>query len=217
MFDKIDNMSSKHNSLDMRSQASLMTESDDFENIENQINKSLGTLSKFKPILNKKQTILSGPFEKIEEQAREESPVKSQRTKEERDMAAATIRNSITAIPESPDGPDLNDPITDWSLYDIHYPPKYHGETPENTTVKNEIKGTDGKVQRIYNNSKKEVVFSNKVRRETFPDGYTIVYFTNGDVKQSYPDLKVVYFFFEAKTTQTTFPNGMQIFKFANK
>jgi centromere protein J len=32
-------------------------------------------------------------------------------------------------------------------------------------------------------NGKKEVIFANKVRRETFPDGYTVVYFTNEDVK----------------------------------
>ncbi len=32
---------------------------------------------------------------------------------------------------------------------------------------------------------------------------------------QTYPDGHVVYYFAEAKTTQTTYPNGMQVFKFA--
>ena len=50
-------------------------------------------------------------------------------------------------------------------------------------TVESEVKGADGKIQRIYLNGKKEVVFANKVRRETFVDGYTIVYFVNGDIK----------------------------------
>ena len=35
----------------------------------------------------------------------------------------------------------------------------------------------------MFANGKKEVIFSNGVRRETFPDGYTIVYFNNNDVK----------------------------------
>jgi hypothetical protein len=49
--------------------------------------------------------------------------------------------------------------------------------------VANEVIGADGKVQRVYLNGKKEVIFANKVRRETYPDGYTIVYFNNGDMK----------------------------------
>lgn len=37
--------------------------------------------------MNKKNTVINMPFERIEEQAREESPVKSQRTKEEKTLA----------------------------------------------------------------------------------------------------------------------------------
>jgi len=54
------------------------------------------------------------------------------------------------------------------------------------------------------------------VKREVFPDGYTIVYFNNNDIKQTYADSKVVYYFADAKTTQSTFPDGLQVFKFAN-
>lgn len=65
-------------------------------------------------------------------------------------------------------------------------------------------------------NGKKEVIFANKVRRETFSDGYTIVHFNNGDIKQTFPDQKIVYYFSEAQTIQSTFPDTMQVFKFAN-
>jgi hypothetical protein len=143
------------------------------------------------------------PFEKIEEQAREESPIKSQRTKA--DMTLARAINPIKQVQYA----ESSEPITDWSLYDLHYPREYHNDNSKNITVKNEVMGNDGKVQKIYENNKKEVVFSNKVRRETFPDGYTIVYFNNGDIKQTFPDQKVVYFFSEAQTTQTTFAGGM--------
>jgi len=46
-----------------------------------------------------------------------------------------------------------------------------------------------------------------------WPDGYTIVYFNNNDIKQTYPnETKVVYFFAQASTTQTTFDNGVKAF-----
>lgn len=44
-----------------------------------------------------------------------------------------------------------------------------------------------------------------------------IVYFANEDVKQTFPDGKVVYYFADARTTQTTFMDGLQVFKFANQ
>jgi centromere protein J len=46
-----------------------------------------------------------------------------------------------------------------------------------------EIKSQDGKVQRFYDNGKKEVIFSNGVKREVWPSGYSVVYFANNDVK----------------------------------
>ena len=73
----------------------------------------------------------------------------------------------------------------------------------------NEVTGADGKVQRMFLNGKKEVLFANKVRRETHQDGYTIVYFNNGDIKQTYPDQRIVYHFSEAQTTQTTLKEGL--------
>ena len=51
---------------------------------------------------------------------------------------------------------------------------------------------------------------------QIFPDGYTVVYFNNQDIKQTYPDGKVVYFFAEARTTQTTYTDNLQVFKFQN-
>jgi centromere protein J len=74
----------------------------------------------------------------------------------------------------------------------------------------------DGKVQKEFEDGHREVLFPNGVKREIYPDGYTVVYFTNKDIKQSFPDGKVIYFFAEANTQQTTFPDGQQLFKFAN-
>jgi len=101
--------------------------------------------------------------------------------------------------------------------FEMKMPERYHStKAHENITVQEQVVGHDGKVQRTYLNGKKEVIFSNGVRRETFPDGYTIVHFNNNDIKQTYPDQKVVYYFADAKTTQTTFADGLQVFKFSN-
>ena len=67
--------------------------------------------------------------------------------------------------------------------YEMKFPHHYHNKESPNTQVQDQIVGNDGKVQRTYMNGKKEVIFSNGVRRETFPDGYTIVYFNNNDIK----------------------------------
>ena len=43
-----------------------------------------------------------------------------------------------------------------------------------------------------------------------------MIYFNNGDMKQIHPDGKNVYFFKDANTVQTTYPNGLKVFKFKN-
>lgn len=40
-----------------------------------------------------------------------------------------------------------------------------------------------------------------------------VVYFSNNDIKQTFPNEdKVVYFFAEANTTQTTLKDGLKVF-----
>ena len=75
---------------------------------------------------------------------------------------------------------------------------------------------SDGKIINIYSNNKKEIIFQSGVRKEIYEDGYQIVHFMNGDIKQNYPDGKVIYFFNETQTTQTSYNNGLQVFQFNN-
>lgn len=63
--------------------------------------------------------------------------------------------------------------------FSLKFPKEYHSKTLQNQKVVEQYVGHDGKIQRIYQNSKKEVIFNNGVKRESFPDGYTIVYFNN--------------------------------------
>ncbi|OMJ83580.1 hypothetical protein SteCoe_15491 [Stentor coeruleus] len=74
----------------------------------------------------------------------------------------------------------------------------------------------ENKVQKIFEDGKREISFSNGVKKEIFPDGFIVVHFNNKDKKETYPDGKIIYYFFENKTIQTTLPDGMQLFQFAN-
>ena len=42
----------------------------------------------------------------------------------------------------------------------------------------------DGKMINIYEDDKREVLFTSGVKKQLFPDGYQVVYFTNKDIKQ---------------------------------
>ena len=51
---------------------------------------------------------------------------------------------------------------------------------------------SDGKIINIYSNNKLEVIFKSGVKKEIFEDGFQIVNFTNGDLKQIFPDGKII-------------------------
>ena len=96
--------------------------------------------------------------------------------------------------------------------YDFQIPEKYKNKAY--TLIK--TFETQEKKINIFNDNKKEIIFPSGVRKEIFKDGYQIVHFVNGDLKQTFPDGKSVYYFKEAKTVQTTFNNGVLVFKFGN-
>ena len=50
-----------------------------------------------------------------------------------------------------------------------------------------------------------------------FPNGYKVVTFENGDVKQTLPDETVIYFYTEYDITQISLPDGTEIYRFKNK
>ena len=96
--------------------------------------------------------------------------------------------------------------------YEFKIPEKYQNK---NYTLLKTLE-TDEKKIKFYTDNKKEVLFPSGVRKEIYNDGYQIVHFVNGDIKQNFPDGKSVYYFNEAKTVQTTFNNGVLVFKFNN-
>lgn len=100
------------------------------------------------------------------------------------------------------------------SQYEMVFLPLYHNNNIVNL-VGQEVT-QDGKIIKVYENGKKEVIFPSGLRKEIFSDGYQVTYFQNKDIKQLYPDQKEVYYFGLNQTVQTKFPDGLQVFKFAN-
>jgi len=99
--------------------------------------------------------------------------------------------------------------------YDFIIPDKY--KLMNNGKIIN-ILNSDGKIINIFENNKKEIIFQSGVRKEIFPDGYQLINFPNGDMKQKFvgDEEKVMYFYSETNTVQTSFKNGVNIFKFNN-
>jgi centromere protein J len=99
--------------------------------------------------------------------------------------------------------------------YDFIIPDKY--KLKNNGIIINSI-NTDGKIINIYENNKKEIIFQSGVRKEIFSDGYQLINFPNGDMKQKFvgEEEKVMYFYSETNTIQTSFKNGINVFKFNN-
>uniref|UniRef100_A0A8C4ZPY4 Centromere protein J C-terminal domain-containing protein n=1 Tax=Gadus morhua TaxID=8049 RepID=A0A8C4ZPY4_GADMO len=75
----------------------------------------------------------------------------------------------------------------------------------------------DGKTEQVLPCGGRLIVFANGTRKELSADGLaTTMTFFNGDTKQVMADQRVVYYYAEAQTTHTTFPNGMEILQFPN-
>lgn len=100
--------------------------------------------------------------------------------------------------------------------YKMVFLSQYHNDHPDNTIPIEESIGNKNKIQRLFRNGKKELIFHNGSKKQIYPDGYTILFFSNKDIKQTYPDGKSVYYFSEADTTQTTLLDGTKIFRFGN-
>ena len=98
--------------------------------------------------------------------------------------------------------------------YSLSFPEKYHGLTYK--LVKLE-KTKDGVTINYYNNNKKEMIYKNGNRKEIYGDEYQIIYFNNGDIKQTFPkENKQVYYFKEKEVVQTTLGDDCQIFRYQN-
>lgn len=69
--------------------------------------------------------------------------------------------------------------------------PKYHSASFKLINSKQE---TDGRIINYYSN-KTEVILNTGARREQYNDGYFVIWFENSDIRQHYPDGRILYYF----------------------
>lgn len=74
-----------------------------------------------------------------------------------------------------------------------------------------------GKYEMQFRSGKRVTVYPNGTSKKVYPDGSTVVYFNNGDIKKTFANNCIVYYYAAAFTTHTTFPNGLNMYEFANK
>ncbi|XP_012884075.1 PREDICTED: centromere protein J [Dipodomys ordii] len=103
-------------------------------------------------------------------------------------------------------------------LEPVHFPdPEYKKEENEKEEIQGEINHPDGKVEKVYKNGCRVILFPNGTRKEVSADGKSItVTFFNGDIKQVMPDDRVIYFYAAAQTTHTTYPEGLEVLHFSS-
>ena len=97
---------------------------------------------------------------------------------------------------------------------DLEFPKKYFDETNENHKIIKHKFELDGKIIKIFNSGKKEIVFPNATKKEIFPDGYTLVSYSNGDIKETIPNYKEIYYYKKDDVNQIVFSDGDKYIKY---
>ncbi|XP_075274809.1 centrosomal P4.1-associated protein isoform X11 [Opisthocomus hoazin] len=83
--------------------------------------------------------------------------------------------------------------------------------------VQRETAYPDGKVEKVLKNGCHLIFFPNGTCKKVGSDGKTLtITFFNGDVKQVMPDQTVIYYYADAKTTHTTYSDGLEVLQFSN-
>ncbi|NXW09624.1 CENPJ protein, partial [Fregetta grallaria] len=83
--------------------------------------------------------------------------------------------------------------------------------------IQRETAYPDGKVEKVLKNGCHLIFFPNGTWKKVGSDGKTVtITFFNGDVKQVMPDQTVIYYYADAKTTHTTYSDGLEVLHFSN-
>ncbi|XP_042299690.1 centromere protein J-like [Sceloporus undulatus] len=93
-----------------------------------------------------------------------------------------------------------------------------YNESQEDGKVKEKIEYPDGKVKQVFMDGRRITTYPNGTKMEISSDERTtVVTFYNGDIKKILPDQRVVYYYADAQTTRTIFPDGLEVLQFPNK
>ncbi|CAM4647136.1 unnamed protein product [Lepidochelys kempii] len=93
----------------------------------------------------------------------------------------------------------------------------YEESKKSDEEVREKIEYADGKVEEVLTDGRRIIIFRNGTKKEISADKrMTVVTFFNGDVKKIMPDQRVIYYYADAQTTHTTYPNGLELLQFPN-
>ncbi|PKU41537.1 centromere protein j-like [Limosa lapponica baueri] len=83
--------------------------------------------------------------------------------------------------------------------------------------VQEKIEHRDGKVEEVLTDGRRIITFRNGTKKEISADKrMTTISFFNGDVKKIMPDQTVIYYYADAQTTHTAYPDGLEVLQFPN-
>lgn len=94
------------------------------------------------------------------------------------------------------------------------FPSEFHSIDAENQDRIVSRDQIEGKRIKIFASGKKQISFPSGVIRESYPNGYQVIYFENCDVRQQWPDKRMVYYFAAQEITQTLLPSGIKVLYF---
>ncbi|NXH80917.1 CENPJ protein, partial [Edolisoma coerulescens] len=73
------------------------------------------------------------------------------------------------------------------------------------------------KVEEVLSDGRRILTFQDGTKKEISADKrMTTISFTNGDVKRIMPDQRVIYYYADAQTTHTAYPDGLEVLQFPN-
>uniref|UniRef100_A0A8C3DPS5 Centromere protein J C-terminal domain-containing protein n=1 Tax=Corvus moneduloides TaxID=1196302 RepID=A0A8C3DPS5_CORMO len=83
--------------------------------------------------------------------------------------------------------------------------------------VQEKIEYHDGKVEEVLSDGRRILTFRDGTKKEISADKrMTTISFSNGDVKKIMPDQRVIYYYADAQTTHTAYPDGLEVLQFSN-
>ncbi|CAM9932434.1 unnamed protein product [Bubo scandiacus] len=83
--------------------------------------------------------------------------------------------------------------------------------------VQEKIEYRDGKVEEVLTDGRRIITFRNGTKKEISADKrMTTISFFNGDIKKIMPDQRVIYYYADAQTTHTAYPDGLEVLQFPN-
>lgn len=91
-------------------------------------------------------------------------------------------------------------------------------DAPASVSVSVEPAIPASRTEELLPDGRKVIKYRNGTTKEIHPDGSSVVHFLNGDKKKSAADTGIiVYYYAQAETVHTTFPDGLEVYEFPNK